>query len=190
MLRHYTAAELLAMWKRRKGLAASPVFCGNADLTQFDAMITARLESAYATLLRTADAGLLPCEDLADQCTAEYTSDNSAQISWPARGVRPLAVRLDEWQFPLREFISPQSLRALCQRLPESSATVLDPVAVLYERSIEVFGLCESQVMPIASMPAYRPTPQLAQMLMVCAPQSGFELDNSLIDRLFTLTDP
>lgn len=188
MIKEFTAAEMLTLWRRSFGLAPSPGVGGFSDATELDALLMAQIEVWYDRLLREARPELLPVADLGGQTVARLLTDNSADIPFPQRGVRPLRLRMEGWERDVTAFAAPESLTASMQRLRYARACPEDPVAILYPGRIEAHGLVAAASLadPLPAqerVPAARPAPAIEMLEMVVRPPDGiYILDTSLLD--------
>ena len=189
MLKEYTAQEMLTLWRRSFGLAPSPRAGGFSDATELDEVLAAQIEVWYDRLLREAPPELLPTADLAGLTAARATGENSAEIPFPERGVRPLRLRMEGWTRDVTLFADPASLTASMQSLRHARACPEDPVAILFPRLIEAHGLAPAPSLAdtladaSARIPAQRPAPAIERLEMVVRPPEGlYVLDTALLD--------
>lgn len=191
MIKRFSETEMLAYWKRRLGLAATPGVTGTADANQLDAKLLDDIRAWYADLLLTAPRQLLPCEDLKEEADGRYAGENCLEIILPERGVRFVSVKLEAWDAPVDFAWRPDSRRAALQRRRETWATPDAPVVVEGVHRIFVHGLPSGMASDAAAVaaqedsdrvPPFRPLPGIDSLMMVAAPADGsFELDPSLL---------
>ena len=189
MLRTYTESEMLIYWKRRLGLKASAAVVGEEDMTELDRKLLADIDSWYDDLLANAPVERLPVEDMKDEVSCRYISDNAAQIDLPERGVRLVSVRMHEWACDEVECYSPYSAVARLQRNRLTRATVDEPVVLRRPGRIEVHGLeppSQAQASATAdngaAMPPSTAVPKIDSLEMVVRPPKGsYILDTTLL---------
>lgn len=170
MLKTYTEAEILQYWKRRLGLAAADAPSPSSDLTELDARLLGDIQSWYANLLATAPPQCVPLANLAAEAEILSAADGMATLRLPDRGVRPVQLRMEGWDAPVRTFVGPHSDVARLQRYRWTRATPADPAAILLPGRLEVYGLPDA-------------TPCVAELLMTAYPDDGYVLDPALLSR-------
>lgn len=183
-MKTFTQSEMLAWWKRRLGLAASPGLSGYSDRTQLDTYLLDDIESWYEKLLLTAPPELLPRENVASEARCAYLSDNCAEIVFPDRARRLLRVKMHEWRQPIDRFVAPDSPKARMQQLQYARGNMAEPVAVLMPDRVLVHGLdSDYRVNPAMEMEGFGGAqPQLELLEMVARPADGsYRLHRSLL---------
>lgn len=96
MLKRYKENEILAAWRRRRGLTSGWTGTGTEVLPEYEASVLIELWSAYLQLLRESDASLVPCENFSEEeITAEYFPEGRIRVRLPERMVRLLEIELD-----------------------------------------------------------------------------------------------
>lgn len=172
MIKRFTKEEMLLRWKRAYGLMASPALSGISDLNSLDALLLDEIDLWYDRLLLTADPSLLPREDVAAEAEAIWLTSNCAEVPFPARGVRPVRLRMQGWTHDVTLFDAPSSLRAQMQTLQWGRATPRTPVAVLFPGRLEAHGFENAD------------TAVIVRLEMVVRPADDtYVLDTSLLPR-------
>lgn len=103
MLVELTHAEMLGLWRRRAGLEPLRADCRveTVEGVDADAAIEPRMRGWYLHLLDTADAALLPREDVAAETALDKCEEHGAAAGeLPVRARRLLEVRLTGWKCP------------------------------------------------------------------------------------------
>lgn len=171
MIKTFSKEDMLAIWKRRYGLSASPGLSGLNDLNALDRLLLQEIDLWYDKLLLTAPPELLPREDIADEATPLWLTSNCAEIEFPPRGVRLLRLKMEGWERDVSRFVEPGSVEASMQNLMWARATPERPVAVLFGERVEVHGF---------ENPGR--TPVVLRLEMVVRPTDGsYILDTSLL---------
>lgn len=178
---------MLTYWKRRLRLKASAAVVGEEDMTELDLKLLADIDSWYDDLLANAPVERLPVEDMKDEVSCRYISDNAAQIDLPERGVRLVSVRMHEWSCDEVECYSAYSAVARLQRNRLTRATVDEPVVLRRPGRIEVHGLeppssAAAYAETGAGMPPSTAVPKIDSLEMVARPPKGtYILDSTLL---------
>lgn len=188
MLRKYTEQEMLSYWKRRMGLEASGSVGGEKNLTELDRKLLDDIDIWYADLLENAPADRVPTEDVATEVSCRYTSENSALITLPPRGVRMVSVKMADWSSDEVESYSIYSDVARLQRNRLTRADTDSPVVLRRPGHLEVHGLRSPLEEGISPRGAFvgpvGSTPQLESLTMVVRPEAGtYVLDPTLLRR-------
>lgn len=188
MLKTYTQSEMLAYWKRRLGLRTSTALGDATDMTELDRKLLDDIDIWYEDLLAEAPASHLPVEDVADEASGYYISDNAAEITPPERGVRLLSLKLSDWRQAETESYSVYSDIGRLQRNRLTRATAEEPVVLHRPGHYEAHGLSWSPFdINSALKPDYTPIvdrPVITQMEMVVRPPQGYyTLDTTLLRR-------
>ncbi len=193
MIRTYTEEEMLSLYKRRLGLfeARNGGIVGRQDGNHLDEYLLTEMRAWYANLLRTADVGLLPVEDLSSEIDSSLYVDNAtAEISLPARGIRLVSIKFKEWKQEVRFFYTPESEMAQMQKNYYLRATTRNPIVVVDRDKLIAYGVSRPTVDIDPSTPEIASaTPQITPMkksveklLMIAEPTDGtYRFDDSLL---------
>lgn len=183
-----THPQMLDEWRRRLGYTTL------ADTDPYDTLtlIASRIRAWYAHLLLTADARLLPIEEMKSEITSVTPSPDgsSLTITLPERALRPLSLLLDCWTVPLTQFALPGSDIALRQQDPLLRATPDAPAAILNpDGTLTAFGISDpSDPAPAAAAPAVAPQlrGRIASLRAVAHPldDDTYTLHPSLLDTI------
>lgn len=144
MIRKYTEAEMLSLYKRRMGLfeARNGGVVSRQDGSHLDEYLLTEMRAWYAQQLQTADIALLPVEDVSDEIESKlYVDESTAEIILPARGVRLAGIKLAEWNHEVTTFYPSDSDMAQLQRNKYLRATIRHPVVVLEQGKAIVYGV-------------------------------------------------
>lgn len=194
MIRTYTEAEMLRIWKNKLGLfeAASGGVVTRQDGSNLDTYLISEIRAWYADVLRNADIELLPVENLAEETdSATYVDASTAELTFPERGIRPVGIKLGEWKREVARFYSPDSDMARLQRTPLLRASSLSPVVIIDKRKFIIYGVDVPQYQADASVlssssalesRAINFTPVIDVLNMVARPAEGtYVFDDSLL---------
>ncbi len=188
MMKKFTEEEMLAYWKRRLGLAATPGVSVEADGNCLDRRLLDSIRAWYADLLLTAPRPLLPYEEMKEEAAGGYVNDNCVELLFPDRGARFVALKLKAWDEAVDFTYGRTSARAAMQRDPLTRATPDAPVIVEGDRRLFVHGLPsgldpeEASAVAERTSPVHRPLPEIDYLIMVAAPADGsYMLDESLL---------
>lgn len=159
MLRTYTQAEMLALWRRRCFLTNPGIVSADNDAA-IEAQLLDAIRQWYARLLLSERASLLPRENLVKEAKVEYLSANCALVTPPKRGVRLLSLRMSGWNAPALSYWLPGSAMHRLQSCFATQATTDAPVVVHTDSGYLVFGLSVPDT-PVVTPPD-RPAPDPA----------------------------
>lgn len=167
MVRKYTEEELLGEWKLRLGLLEQDCGClvTREDGGDLERLLKTQLRSWYSRQLKEADAALLPVRDISGEVEAEVGAGESRISVRP--GVRVLTLRLEGWKKTLHSFAKEGDRHHRNSVFPGLEPTAERPLAVRYANEI-------------AAIPAGKVT----EMKAVAAPESGYEMDEALLEQL------
>lgn len=189
MLKEYTEDELYQLWLVREGLVPSESLAGFHDSTKLRQMAAADISAWYARLLLNAPAHLLPCEDIAEETMSAYLNTNSAVLVPPTRYVRPVMLRMKDWEHNVYEFRLIDGDIVEFEALTMLASSPFSPRAYLRPNgSIEAHGI-DREVCPIhyyvqprKNGPGPIDRPQITSFTAVVRPPEGkYILDESLL---------
>lgn len=137
-----TREEMLAEWKRRKGMI--PVSTSTLEITgsvsdTVDEMLLSEIDDWYARLLLTEPVDMLPVRDIAPQTEVVDMGDGSVEVRLPDSCVRVVIVRMSGWLQPAR-IVEPDSATARMQSSRYVSGKTHAPVAVRHGRKLTLYG--------------------------------------------------
>ncbi len=177
----YTEVALVEAVRQGAGLGSMTheEWCEGAR--HIEEHIRERLRSWYALHLRSAPAGRVPVRDLKESVReAVLTPGGALRVRLPRTGSRLVAVKLPEWERPVRRFFAPGSPAERRQADPWRRSTTATPAVILHEEdTIDIYGLATPQ-----TGAQERVAPDLAtrleNLMMTAWPQDGsYEFDDS-----------
>lgn len=186
MLKEYTFSQMEDLWRLRYGWLASPGVSGVTDMTRLRDLIRVEVDAWYERLLRTADPGLLPQEDVAAEVDVRPLRRNAALLTLPERAVRLTALRMAPWQVTLYDVPAVSDAAVARESVTALASTPFCPNACLCpDGRIEVYGLDRAPVWGSQRQPlqgGLRPEPEVAEALAVVRPGEGrYIFDTSLL---------
>ncbi|MCM1291922.1 MAG: hypothetical protein NC201_07910 [Prevotella sp.] len=189
MIKEYTEDMMVQRWLLREGLAPSPGVTGLSDNSRLREVIVSDLRHWYADLLLTASPLLLPTEDVSEETESIYLTKNSAQLTLPSRCVRPINIKMENWQFSVYTLEKMTPKKAEDEARQALCSTPFTPHAYrLEDGTIEVHGLNRGPDWLSYYVPQYKPKPgpvehpRIERLVAVITPPSGsYILDESLL---------
>lgn len=189
MLKEYTEDELYQLWLVREGLGPSESLAAFHDSTKLRQMAVADIRAWYARLLLNAPAHLLPCEDIAEETMTAYLNSNSAVLMPPLRYVRPVMLRMTDWEHNVYDFRPIDSDLVEQEALTMLASSPFRPRAYLRpDGSVEAHGIdravspIDYYVRPVKKGPGKIEGPKVTSFTAVVRPPEGqYILDESLL---------
>ncbi len=166
--------EMLAEWKRRKGMI--PVSTSLLEVTRpgshmVDDMLTAQIDDWYARLLLTQPVEMLPVRNVAEKAKVTDMGDGSVEVELPAECARVVSVKLSGWHRPAR-IVEEDSAVARLQSSRYVAGRSCQPVAVRCGRRLTLYSKAADRC-------------SLTELLCVAAPADGsYELERALLDTI------
>ena len=175
MLRTYTEAEMIDLWREVNGL--SPTRADSrverTDGLNINAIILRHVNSWYESQLQSAAAKSLPVADLKDRAAITMLPHGVAEVTLPDECVRPLSVRLEGWKQKAKIMLDFNDTEAFLQRYFLTQGGPEQPVA-FYNTAGEADKLFLHST-PLAD-------PRLLELRCVVRPEPGtYRFDPSLI---------
>ena len=150
----YTEDEMLQLVKRLKFLVPERRECEieREDGVDIDLNMRMWIKDWYANLLRTADADLLPVEDLKSECSAVADSQGVVTVEMPWKAVRPMEVRLEGWERSVTEFFAPDSTEARLQESEWTRGGSENPAAVAGDKELKLYSAAAGATPVVAKL--------------------------------------
>lgn len=147
-----SASELLSQFRTRAGLSPERLDC-SIDITagiDADALLTAKMNDWYASLVDTAGEDCLDPEDVAKTLNAVAAPDGTVTVDLPEVCRRVFSIKLKGWESEatvIRAEDHPRLLKVLraTSRLPRVS----HPYAILHRRRLTLFSLPPGEPRPV-----------------------------------------
>jgi len=169
MLRRYTKDDIIAAWRRRRGLAQGWLSDEEAALAEgLDRMAFEEIDANYAHLLATAPARHLPQQTMLNP-RAEKDACGGLRIELPDTVARLLEARTDGGATICRFVDSGEALPP--ERVCELTGDIKAPYGVFCGRNVTFYGLGESRI---------------TQLRVIAAPSDGsYTLSPAIYPYLF-----
>lgn len=193
MIRKYTEAEMLSLYKRRLGLYESRTggVVSRQDGSHVDEYLLTELRGWYSSMLRSTNAELLPVEDVVNEIPSKlYVDESTAEVCLPTRGIRLVGIKLPAWRQEITTFYQPDSDMAMMQRNKYLRAGISHPVVVVDAGKAIIYGverpklnLDDDAYPTVASLPTLLREPiEVESLKMVVEPADGeYLFDDSLL---------
>lgn len=162
MLDTYTETELISHYRQINGLALT---YNEASDKSLDTLLRQRLRTWYSHLLMTAPSERLPKRDVRGLITSARLITNGMMLTLPEEGVRPVSVKMPEWDTPVTRFYEPGSPAHLRQRDYWLQSTPYDPVAVLDGDTLYIYGIADRNHINVST--------QMEHLIMTARPIDG-----------------
>lgn len=141
-------SEMLDLWKLKRQLLPVRKDCiiEREDGIDIDEYLLLEIREWYAQLINTAPAEWLPCKNIADQITVNIDNFGIGTVLLPHNCVRPIELRMADWEQSITEFFTPDTPVAILQRNEYSRTGSESPIAVISTGEVTLYG-CKTRTL-------------------------------------------